>query len=557
MFNVGMSRRILSPRIFPIQAASLLLALAVGCGDGDATTDSVSESGTTGDDTTMTQDVETTFGPTTGMTETLTGGETESEGGPTDGETETIDPDPTEGEGVCGDGMVSSGEECDNGAGNADDAACTSTCKAAYCGDGLVLAGAEECDNGGANADNAACTLSCAAAYCGDGLTWEDMEQCDDGNTDNEDGCLEGCLAPGCGDGFVGPGEACDDGNDIDGDGCNSCALPGCGNGIVDNEEECDDGNDDDSDFCGNCIVATCDDVIQNGNEADVDCGGDCPACQTGQMCNGDEDCVYGECTSGTCDLPKSCKQIHENNMHAPSGIYDIDPDGEHGENDRLLVYCDMDLDGGGWTLVMVSSDDGVHTWTWAERYLMSLNESTIGDINELHRDFKSFALHIVPFTDMMFHHAPSDVWAAYSGMSDGSMDAGTFMSMIQEPVCDFDYEGYKLTAGTLTVSGKLCDSNLYFHLGDVDGYNTLGPCQDLNSNWNTATYGPVWSFGHNGGCPFDDPNGGGFGPTNKCSQCGPSTDVTESNGTGFGRHMGLNTGLAGTGENNIRMYVR
>lgn len=553
-----MARSSIAQHVLSVAVLGLIVTPLNGCGSGDVTSESASDAGSSGDDTT-TGDPDTTFGPTTsGMTDTLTGGMTESEGGPTDGETDTVDPDPTDSGGECGDGEVNPGEECDEGVANADNGTCTSECKNAYCGDGHVQAGVEECDEGDNNSDNGACTLSCAAAYCGDGLTWEEMEQCDDGNNDNDDGCLEGCLISGCGDGFVGPGEACDDGNDIDGDGCNNCALPGCGDGIVENEEQCDDGNEDDFDYCGNCIAATCTDGIHNGGETDVDCGGpDCGPCQTNDMCNEGDDCIYGECTSGTCDLPKSCLDIIENNQHAPSGIYDIDPDGEHGPNSRLPVYCDMDHDGGGWTLVIVSSDDGVNTWTWQERYLMSNNESVLGDLNELHRDFKSYALHVVPFTDMMFHHFPSDVWAAYSGMTAGMSDAATFMAAIQEPVCDFDYEGYKQTAGTLVASGKMCDSNLYFHLGDIDGYNTLGPCQNLNSSWNTATYGPVWSFGHNGGCPFDDPNGGGLGPTNKCAQCGPNTDISESNGTGFGRHMGLNTGMPGTGENNIRMYVR
>jgi len=96
---------------------------------------------------------------------------------------------------VCGDGAVNNNaepgtEECDDGDSNADTGACTTTCKAAACGDGLTQASnSEECDDGDSNADSGACTTTCTAATCGDG--------------------------------FVQPsnGEACDDSNDVDGDG--------------------------------------------------------------------------------------------------------------------------------------------------------------------------------------------------------------------------------------------------------------------------------------------------------------------------------------------------
>jgi len=523
-------------------------------------TDSGSETGTTdasttGDPTTSTTDTSTTQGPTGTMTDSQT---SSTDPDPSEGEVET-DPDPTNGEGECGDGVVNIGEECDDGAANADDAACTSSCKTAYCGDGLILADTEACDDGDANADNAGCTLACQVATCGDGLVWEGSEECDDGNESNEDGCIEGCVGASCGDGYVGPNEACDDGNEIDGDGCNSCAAPGCGNGIVDEGEQCDDGNDLDTDFCGNCISATCEDEANNGDESDVDCGGSCPSCEAGDICNADTDCVYGVCADGVCDLAASCKQIKDEDEGAQSGIYEIDPDGALGELEVLDVYCDMDHDGGGWTLVMVSSDDGDNTWTWNNRYFMSSDEMVFGNINELHRDYKSYALHALPFSDLLFVHTPSTIWAAYSGTSDSSMDLGSFMADIQEPVCSFELagNGHEKTAGTMTVGGNLCDDDLYFHLGDIDGFNTLNHCQNPNVSSHNGTYGPAWSLGNNGGCPFDDPASSALGPNNPCQNCGPNAATTENPAHGYAATLGLNTGLAGTGENNMRVYIR
>ena len=66
------------------------------------------------------------------------------------------------------------------------------------CGDRLVQSG-EQCDDG--NSDNSdACTSSCMKAVCGDGVLREDLsagvtgsESCDDGNDFDGDSCLSSC----------------------------------------------------------------------------------------------------------------------------------------------------------------------------------------------------------------------------------------------------------------------------------------------------------------------------------------------------------------------------
>lgn len=64
------------------------------------------------------------------------------------------------------------------------------------CGNG-VLEGAEQCDEGLANADDAACTTACKPARCGDGLTWAGVEDCDDANGVDGDGCNIDCVSSG------------------------------------------------------------------------------------------------------------------------------------------------------------------------------------------------------------------------------------------------------------------------------------------------------------------------------------------------------------------------
>jgi cysteine-rich repeat protein len=156
----------------------------------------------------------------------------------------------------CGDGKVEAGEECDDG--NRDDGdGCSSQCllEAGDCGNGV-------CDP--ASEDGASCPQDCwcgdgvvdSTEDCeqGDvqGTTCSDFEACTGGTLSCDDRlCLfdwSGCVCPGeCGDGIVGTEEECDDANLIDDDECrNDCTWNTelCGNGVIDHIEECDCGAD-------------------------------------------------------------------------------------------------------------------------------------------------------------------------------------------------------------------------------------------------------------------------------------------------------------------------
>ncbi len=125
---------------------------------------------------------------------------------------------------LCGDGVVEGGEQCDNGVenGNAPDK-CRLTCVLPKCGDQIVDK-VEDCDDG--NDVTTDICITCKAAFCGDGLVLTGVEECDNGgaNADTADKCRTTCKQPVCGDKIVDTGEECDDGNDQANDGC----APGC-----------------------------------------------------------------------------------------------------------------------------------------------------------------------------------------------------------------------------------------------------------------------------------------------------------------------------------------
>jgi len=175
---------------------------------------------------------------------------------PSTTDSEPADPDeaPEAPPARCGDGLVQEGEECDDGDLDPEDG-CTSACREARCGDGIVWAEVEACDDGDLDDDDA-CTASCEHARCGDGIVWSGVEACDDGNYDEEDGCAA-CRLARCGDGIVRAGaEACDDGEDNVpaewarlGDCTTACAY-GCGDGVASAYEACDDGDRRTGDGC-------------------------------------------------------------------------------------------------------------------------------------------------------------------------------------------------------------------------------------------------------------------------------------------------------------------
>jgi cysteine-rich repeat protein len=92
----------------------------------------------------------------------------------------------------CGDGIVDSGEDCDDGNASNNDA-CTNACRPNTCGDSFYYPGVEECDLGADNgrrtctADYGSSCLSCSSScrqvassggYCGNDVR-EGSEQCD------------------------------------------------------------------------------------------------------------------------------------------------------------------------------------------------------------------------------------------------------------------------------------------------------------------------------------------------------------------------------------------
>ena len=248
-----------------------------------------------------------------------------------------------------------------------------------------------------------------------------------------------------------------------------------------------------------------------------------------------------------------SCLDVLVAGNSLGDGVYVIDP---LATGVGYEVQCDMTKDGGGWTLAMVSSDDGVNTWTFANSTAMTTNTAVIGALSDVDQDFKSPSHHDVPFTDLLAVHQPSGIWAGYDGVHDGTSSFAALLTATPYPNCfGNNAVGFAQTAGNLQAVGTMCTTDLFLNPGD---HESPSACSNLNAQWNHAARGPAWSAGGNNGCPLDDPGvSSGFGPCNNVTATAANEALVEYNTRGFGNPGGFNSGASGTGANHLQMYVR
>lgn len=297
--------------------------------------------------------------------------------------------------GVCGDGNVTSGEECDDSNLNG------ATCSNLGLGQGTLA-----CNNDSCTFDKSGCEAD--ADVCGDGVV-SGTEQCEADNLAGKSctslgyqggtlACLNGtCMfdttgcksGPDCGDGLITGAEQCENGN-LDGATCISlgyqtgmltCSAaclfdvsgcedgPMCGDGQVEGAEQCDQGNLDGS-SCSNfgysggtldCDNASC--TLDTSECCDDQCSlGEtrCLDANTQQSCGSfdQNSCVeWGDETDCTCMNGACCEDYFEVTDYT-CGDYSSANGGGPGGGEIFEVCGDVDSDT-GYVTVKAKKFDG------------------------------------------------------------------------------------------------------------------------------------------------------------------------------------------------------
>ena len=397
--------------------------------------------------------------------------------------------------------------------------------------------------------------------------------ECDDGKTCTTDLCLSDglgahsckhvawaceddklCTAHACEDKggckLLAQGAACDDGDACTGDFCSD--WTGCAHAA----ETCNDGDPCTLDACIKLKGCSFQPTAEAKPCAAAGCGAEKAVCKAGK-CTVQPGAPQSGCSAAT--AATSCQVISGLFGKGHSGVYVLHPEGPGGSGKPFEAVCETDLDGGGWTLALTSSDDGQANWTWEDRGKWSHGLEVVGSVNKPHLDFSSPALHRLPFKDLLFVHQPSGIWAAYHNIGQGG---GTVAQFLDSPALwcfPANGAGFPMSAGTLKKAGQLCNTNLYVHGQDVwqpKGYISCASQTDQGSM--DHAWGPTWLTWapqsgpyHRCKLGFENPGfEGAMGPVS-------SSPKIEGGALGFGLALGLNSGTKAVGANYLQIYVR
>ena len=184
-----------------------------------------------------------------------------------------------------------------------------------------------------------------------------------------------------------------------------------------------------------------------------------------------------------------SCKSILDNNHSRGNGIYAINIDSEY------EAFCEMNIDGGGWTLVASKADDGNHYWTWDNLSYLYTGGIT-GNVNDISKDYQNEGWSNIKADEVLISDSTLSKYMVYS-------------EILNTETLNSEYSTALTTSQEYTA--RLKSSGWWFSPCDPSGQGimrTSSPDSDANV-WDQGAKGFVWRASNNNGCNYDDTSGG------------------------------------------------
>ena len=242
--------------------------------------------------------------------------------------------------------------------------------------------------------------------------------------------------------------------------------------------------------------------------------------------------------STSTTGTPISCKEIKDSNSGSTSGTYQISPDG----GTPFDVYCDMDTDGGGWTLVIGPGLKFGNSSSFWDGTLNSSESFEYGGTT-YNSGNSERVIGSLQFDELMLNFDSMGTHGFNSPNIYRSSETSTFSE-----------KKSNLTSWS-KVNGEL--DNLTWNGSDSDGYTYSHYL--LGVRGNVSGYGDYYHW-FIGGSSY--PNGSGFGTTyqwvgedtydcgNPSSGCSSVTDI-------FHHAIGLSRHREARDDENYAMFIR
>ena len=172
----------------------------------------------------------------------------------------------------------------------------------------------------------------------------------------------------------------------------------------------------------------------------------------------------------------KTCKEILDYVPGAATGDYALDVDGA-GQKPPFDVTCDMDTDGGGWTIFHHDTEEKTHvkgieepgSYSRDVTYLVPI--ARLQDVMALSTSFRQSILWDCKGS-LLYNGEWYGYWHDAAGDKETAWPGGTAQ-------CDINDDTWRQSGGTITAASALPVAQLHFgDTGDTseEGFHTLGP---------------------------------------------------------------------------------